>query len=96
MDIQHRHSENNGSFFVENDNKTIAEIVYSLTNPAIMVIEHTEVDPSLKGKNIGLKLVNKAVFFAKENGMKIKAVCPFARSVFEKFPDKYNDILYLR
>lgn len=93
MDIQHNQSGNNGSFFVETDNRLLAKMVYSINDPAVVVIEHTEVDPSLRGKNIGLQLVNKAVSFAREHQLKIKANCSFAKKIFVKHPEEYKGIL---
>jgi hypothetical protein len=94
MDIQHKQYEKNGSFFVESEGKKLAKLSYSSEKPGVIVIEHTIVDPSLRGKNIGLQLVNKAVDFARENKVKIIAECPFAKTVFERHPDEYNDVLY--
>ena len=94
MDIQHKQYEKNGSFFVESEGKKLAKLSYSFKTPEILTIEHTVVDPSLRGKNVGLQLVNKAVDFARENKLTIIAECPFAKTVFEKHPDVYNDILF--
>jgi predicted GNAT family acetyltransferase len=58
-----------------------------------MVIEHTEVDPSLQGKNIGKQLVNAAVNHARVNKMKIQPLCSFVASVVNKDKNKYADIL---
>ena len=94
MKIQHVQSGINGSFFAEAEGKTVARMTYSFENPSVMVIEHTVVDPSLRGKNIGQQLIKKAVSFAVENGVKIKPECPFVRSVFERHPEEYKDIIY--
>ncbi len=57
-----------------------------------IIISHTEVDGSLKGKGVGKQLVSAAVAYARKNNIKIVPLCPFARSVFQKTPD-YNDVL---
>jgi predicted GNAT family acetyltransferase len=84
----HRH----GRFFIRQDGKDLAEMRYRMETPAKMVIEHTEVDDSLKGKGIGLQLVSKAVDYARESNIKIIPLCSFAGAVFQKKPE-FNDVL---
>jgi predicted GNAT family acetyltransferase len=57
-----------------------------------MVIEHTEVDEVLRGKNIGYELVHAGVEYARHHGLKIIPLCPFARSVINKKPE-FQDVL---
>ena len=92
MLIQNNETANRGIFFIEVDNEKLAQLYYSLS-PGIMTINHTEVDEKLKGKNIGLQLVNHAVEYARTNHLKIIALCPFAKKVFDKRPDEYRDVL---
>ena len=84
----HRH----GRFFIQQDGKQLAQMVYRMDTPAKMVIEHTEVDDSLQGKGIGLQLVSKAVDYAREGNIKIVPVCSFAASVFQK-KEEFKDVL---
>jgi len=93
MDIEHTESADSGSFIVTKDNKTVAEMTYSFKKPDTLVIQHTEVDASLRGENIGIQLINKAVSFAREKKFKIKPVCSFVRSEFKKNPEEYNDVI---
>ena len=57
-----------------------------------LVIEHTWVDDSLRGQHVGHYLVEAAVKFAREQGVKIIPECPFAQSVFERDPN-FSDVL---
>jgi predicted GNAT family acetyltransferase len=59
-----------------------------------MIIEHTEVDDVLRGKNIGFELVHKAVEHARMHGQKVAPVCPFAKAIFDKKPE-LRDVLSL-
>jgi predicted GNAT family acetyltransferase len=70
-----------------------AELVYSITPSGNMVIEHTEVDESLEGKHVGHDLVETAVNYARNHGIKIIPVCPFARALFSK-KKEWEDVLY--
>lgn len=91
MQIQHKQTGSKGAFFIEADEDIIAELVYALSNNN-MVIEHTEVDPELQGKNIGYELVHHAVEYARTHHHKIVPVCRFAKAVFDKKPD-FSDVL---
>jgi predicted GNAT family acetyltransferase len=83
MEIQHKEGPNRGKFFIENEGTRIAAIEYAKQDN-IIVIEHTEVDPSLRGKNIGYQLVQKTAEFAREKGLKVSPICPFAMKQFQK------------
>lgn len=89
MVIQHKKSESGGKgiFFVGADGALLAELVYSMPTHDKMIIEHTEVDESLAGHGVGLKLVSTAVDFARQQQIKIIPLCPFAKSLFDKKPE---------
>lgn len=67
-------------------------MVYRMDTPEKMVIEHTEVDESLKGKGVGLQLVTEAVEYARENNIRIVPVCSFAAAIFKK-KEEFKDVL---
>ena len=91
MTIQHSQEGKNGTFFIETDGKKEAEMVY-LAGQGIITIRHTEVDEALRGKNIGNKLLDHAVEYARKNSLKIIPLCPFVKSVFEKKPGEFADV----
>lgn len=92
MVIQHKQIDKKGMFYVGMDGGIVAEMVYSQPADNKMIIEHTEVDDSLKGKGIGLQLVHTAVDYARVHHLKIVPLCPFAKSVFDKKPE-LKDVL---
>lgn len=91
MEVQHDQKEKDGMFFIEDSGKKVAMMTYSLHNGK-MVIEHTLVDESLRGKDIGVKLVNAAVKFGRDKGMKIISKCSYAKKVLER-GEEYKDVL---
>lgn len=93
MDIKHKSESNKGKFFIEKDGKKIAEMTYVWTGDTRIIIDHTEVDSSLKGQGVGKKLVAEAVRFARKKGIKIMPLCPFAQAVFEK-EIAFKDVLF--
>ena len=84
MTIQHAHHNNKGFFFVGEENNRSAEMTYTMSSPNQMIIEHTEVSDALRGQNVGYKLVDAAVEYARANDIRIIPLCPFARAVFKK------------
>lgn len=93
LKIQHEADGERGSFFVEAEAKRIAEMQYSLTEQKEMIIEHTEVDESLKGEGIGLELLYKLVGFARDQKIKVIPSCSFAEAMFQK-KEELRDVLY--
>ena len=92
MLIQHKQVGGKGMFYVGQDGAILAELVYTKPAANKMIIEHTEVDDTLKGKGIGQQLVHTAVEYARNHQMKIIPLCPFAKAIFDKKP-AYADVL---
>ena len=85
--IQQQESGSKGSFFVEVEGKRLAEMTYSVAGTERIIIDHTEVDDSLRGTGTGLKLVESAVNYAREKGIKLLPLCPFAKATLLKHPE---------
>lgn len=93
MDIKQEDSGGKGCFYIDSDEKRLALLEYSIPEPGILIILHTEVDESLKGKNIGSRLIDSVAAYAREQKLRIRPACPFARAVLEKNKEKYADLL---
>lgn len=92
MEIKQQDNSENGQFYVEQDGKIVAKMTYVWAGTDRIIIDHTEVGPALKGMGAGKQMVSKAVTFAREKGISIVPLCPFARSVFDKVPE-FRDVL---
>jgi predicted GNAT family acetyltransferase len=92
LEIKFQQTGAKGSFYVEEDNKRLAEMTFSRAGDSILIIDHTEVSDVLRGKNVGKQLVAAAVDYARKNNIKILPLCPFAKSVFERVKE-YGDVL---
>jgi predicted GNAT family acetyltransferase len=92
MEIQHHTDNHRGSFFIEIESKRLAEMVYVMAGPKKIIIEHTEVDESLKGQGIGAKLLEALVEFVRKEEIKVIPLCPFANATFRKRID-LQDVL---
>lgn len=89
--IQHREDEHEGVFYLRENGQDIAEMVYR-KEPGRMIIEHTEVDEQLRGKNIGFQLVEQGVEYARQAHLKIVPLCEFARKTIERHKE-FQDVL---
>ena len=65
MDILQEQPNSKGRFYVEENGEILAEMTYSMAGENLMIIDHTEVADSLRGKNVGYQLVKKATGFAR-------------------------------
>lgn len=91
--IAHERSGHRGSFFLERDGERLAEMTYSATPGGTRIlIDHTDVSDRLKGQGVGRQLVATAVEWARREGVKIRPVCTFAKSVFDRTPE-FRDVL---
>jgi len=92
MKIRQHQSDHRGRFVAEIDDKKAGLMTYSVVGPHKIIIDHTEVEAEMQGKNVGYSLVKAAVEYARNNDIKIIPLCPFAKAVFDKTSD-YKDVL---
>lgn len=91
MIIQHKEDGNEGMFYIEQNGEELAEMTYTVEKGK-MVIRHTEVDESLRGKNIGFELVKQGVEYARQEKLKILPVCEYADKVLQTTKE-FQDVL---
>ena len=89
--IEHERSDHRGAFVWVQDGKRLAEMTYSVAGSRV-IIDHTHVDDTLRGKDVGRQLVRAAVEWARAENHRLLPLCPFARSVFDKTPE-FADVL---
>ncbi|MEQ9468174.1 MAG: GNAT family N-acetyltransferase [Ekhidna sp.] len=92
IEIQCEETESKGAYFVEVDGERVAEMTYSKAGVDRIIIDHTEVDDSMRGTGLGKKMVEQAVEDARRKGISIVPLCPFARSVFDR-NENLRDVL---
>ncbi len=82
-----------GLFEIFEDGKLAGEMSYTWAGDNKFIIDHTEVFAGNEGKGFGKKLVMAGVEFAREKGVKILPLCPYANNVFKKNLD-IKDVLF--
>ena len=82
-----------GRLWAENEEgKLIAEITFPEDRPGVANIDHTFVDPSLRGQGAAGKLVQAAADQLRQRDMKAKLTCSYAIKWFGEHPEQ-GDLL---
>lgn len=69
-----------------------AEMTYSRTSPALIIVDHTGVDDALRGRGVGQALALHAVEQARAGGWKIIPLCPFFKAQALRHPE-WKDVI---
>lgn len=84
--VQHQESGGKGAFFVESEGRRVAAMTYTRAGVSLVIIDHTEVDPSLKGEGVGRRLLEALVEWVRRVDLRVVALCPFAAAQFSRDP----------
>jgi len=90
MNILHDQSDTKGTFYIKQNGLKVAEMTYTKNGNYRIIIDHTEVSESQKGKGLGKKLIYNVANYAREMNIKILPLCPFARRVFQQDKDLHD------
>ncbi len=90
--VRHEASAGQGAFFLERDGKRTAEVTYRLSGAHDMIVDHSWVDPGLRGAGLARPLIAAAVEWARAHDRRITPDCPYVRSVCEGTPE-FADVL---
>ena len=84
------HEAKNKFYMGVNEDEPVGLLSYHLEGQHL-IIEHVYVTRELRGQDLGVRLVAKAVAFARENKLKISSYCSYAEKVLSENPD-YGDV----
>jgi predicted GNAT family acetyltransferase len=82
----------NWIFKRDDEGEVIAEVTFPKLRDGVVVINHTWVDGSLRGRGVAGELVEAAYEAIKADGLKTEVTCPYAVKWFNDRPEK-NDIV---
>jgi predicted GNAT family acetyltransferase len=68
-------------------------VAYYQLAPGVITFTHTEVEPVLRGRGIGSRLVHGALEAARARGLKVVARCPFVSAYLGRHPEFADLIL---
>ncbi|RZJ63840.1 MAG: N-acetyltransferase [Flavobacterium sp.] len=90
MEIQQFDDGRKGHFKAVEGDVQAGLMTYVWAGENKFIIDHTEGNPDFKG--VGIKLLEKAVSFAREKNLKIVPLCPFANKMFSRH-EEMRDVL---
>ncbi|MBO6212604.1 GNAT family N-acetyltransferase [Algoriella sp.] len=87
MNIELELDGKNGVFeLMDEQNKAVGELTFILKEEQ-MIINHTGVNPDLRGQGLAEKLVLEAVDYARKNKLKIIPFCSYVSVYVGKHPE---------
>lgn len=90
--LRHEEHSGKGAFYIVEDDRRVATIDYLFNGPHTITVVHTWVDPSLRGQNIGVELLEALVSHCREHQLKIIPVCSYAKALMDRSP-QWKDVL---
>jgi len=69
-----------------------AEMTYSRVGARLIIIDHTFVPDAMRGRSVGVRMVQRAVEDARREGVFILPLCPFAKAQIQRHPE-WQDVL---
>lgn len=73
-------------FVLRIDGERFGFLAFTRPDAGVMHIDYVEVSSELRGTGLGRQLVEKAVAFAKDAGLKVVPICSYARAVIQRDP----------
>jgi predicted GNAT family acetyltransferase len=67
---------------------TRAGLIEYRSEPGVVVLVHTEIDPAFEGQGLGQRLVAGALEDLRARGLKLVPQCPFVRAYLRRHPDR--------
>lgn len=92
LQIRQEEADGRGAFFIGANGKRVALQTYRRVDATHVVIDHTQVDDSLRGRGVARRLLDASVAWARTTGTRMAATCPYAKAQFDKDPS-IRDVL---
>ncbi len=97
MDISKQFKHKKNGIYLENNNgENIAYVEYFLEENKVANIDHTYVDPILRGQNVADKLLMAVNEKLNLEGYTIKPTCSYAIKWYEKHPELSGTLVILK
>lgn len=90
--FKHEQNKQGGKLIILENDIPAGEMSYIWAGENKFIIDHTETYEAFGGKGYAKLLVLKGVEYAKEKGVKIIPLCPYAKKVMEKDESLYQMI----
>ena len=88
MKIVLKMDRNNGVFeLIDDTENAVGELTFLVKDNAQMIINHTGVNPNLRGQGLAEKLVLEAVEYARKHKYKILPFCSYVSVYIGRHPE---------
>lgn len=81
-------------FVLKEDENYLVHATFPIFEEGVVNIDHTFVDPSLRGQGVASEMMHEVMKYLKEKQMQVIATCPYA-VVWLKKHKEYNDMVRL-
>ena len=86
--IEHEKTGSKGRYLAHVSGfEQVAELTYSRASATLVIVDHTGVPDSLRGRGLGAKLAERVVSDARQQGFRIIPLCPFFKAQAARHPD---------
>jgi len=86
--FSHEETDSKGRYVAVVDGfDAVGELTYSKSSPTLIIVDHTGVPDSLRGKGVGKALSAKIVEGMRVKGVKIVPLCPFFKAIAQRHSD---------
>lgn len=84
--VLHHAGAAGGAFYIARDGSRIAEMTYRSLGGGRVLVDHTHVDPSLRGRGVARQLLDALVAWARTSGTRVSASCSYVVVQFARDP----------
>lgn len=74
-------------------NELMAEATFSIKENGEIDINHTYVNPVLRGRGVAGEMMTVVCKFLRKNKLRASATCPYASTWLEKHKDLWEDVI---
>ena len=92
MEIEREDQGNSGYFKAVVDGREAGKMTYTRSGDNQITIDHTEVNSEYQGQGVGKAMVEKSAEYARQENLKIRPQCSYAKKVMERTSD-FDDVL---
>ena len=92
IEIKLEENDKRGEFTLFVNDERAGEMTCVYVESDVIDVDHTGVNPELKGLGLGKHLMEEMIKFAKENKLKVIPSCPYVELMIKRNPD-YQEVL---
>lgn len=81
-----------GAFRVRDGAEQLGEMTFSRLSEHEIIVDHTAVSESARGRGVGRALFDRMVAWAREHQVQVLPLCPFTARMFDAVPEA-RDVL---